>query len=140
MIKKKASGSTINFVKYVITGFIWAFLNVFLIWFFIDVAELSGLIGSTIVVIIILLGKYATYLFIGLIKPHFFKYLSTAIVFPVLNVFLIWLTIDIMGAPTVITSAIVAVLLFVLKFIAFNMLGLIKEPEDLYTRKDLVEV
>ncbi|MBW2989543.1 hypothetical protein KY358_04460 [Candidatus Woesearchaeota archaeon] len=54
------------------------------------------------------------------------KYTATNISFSIANIVLLYLFIDILMIPTLISSAITAVGLFVLRFVIFNKIGLIK--------------
>jgi hypothetical protein len=116
-----------NFAKYFIVGSIFTLLSIFLMWFFIDIAKFSGLIGSTIATAIIFVGKYYGSVFIGLIKPKFIKYSSTAIVFSLLTIFFMWLMVDILGISAIISSSVVTISLFLLRFLSFYFVGIIKD-------------
>lgn len=122
-IKKYAK----NFTKYMVVGLIWTLLNVVFMWFFIDVFKFTALTGSTIVVFFLVIGKYFAYVFINLIRKNFLKYISTVIGFSLANIFFMWLAVDIMKFSTVISSAVIVATLFMLRFVMFNLIGLVKE-------------
>ncbi len=58
------------------------------------------------------------------IKAHpFFKYAWVGGLFSVCNVVLLWLMIDILEIPTIISSTIVVGVLFVAKYFAYKLTG-----------------
>ncbi len=119
-----------NFTKYSIIGVIWTLLNVTFMWMFIDALKFTALIGSTIVVVVLIIMKYFAYVLWHMIHGKFFKYLSTVIVFNIANVALMWLAVDIMSFPTIISSVIIVSSLFLLKFVTFNLVGLVKHHNE----------
>jgi putative flippase GtrA len=63
---------------------------------------------------------------LGRIKNHsFFKYAWIGAFFSVLNIFFLWLFIDIFGIPTLISSTIIIGGLFALKYLFYRLTGLI---------------
>ncbi len=63
---------------------------------------------------------------IDFIKNHsFFKYSWVGAVFTVLNIGLVWLFIDVLHIPTIISSAVVVGGLFVLKYFFYKWAGLV---------------
>ncbi len=115
-----------NFSKFCFIGFIWTLLNIFLMWLTIDIIKMPTAIGSTIVVLFLFVTRFYVYVLIRLIYPKFIKYSVTNISFALANIILVWTFIDIFKIPTVISSAVVVYGLFIIKFIVFNKVGLIK--------------
>ena len=116
-----------NFSKYLFIGSLWTILNIFFMWFFIDVLSFSTLVGSTIVVVILFLSKFYAYRVIGYIAGDFLKYSYVSIGFALANIFFMWLFVDKVGISTIISSAIISYGLFILRFIAFDIAGLVKK-------------
>ena len=114
------------FSLYVIFGVVWSALNVFFMWLVLDIIRMPTLLGSTLVVFGTFILRYYSGLFIGLLKPSFIKYTITNISFSLANIFLVWFFIEILFIPVVIASAVPVVILFILKYFVFNMLGVIK--------------
>ncbi len=115
-----------NFSKFTLIGAIWSLLNIFLMWLVLDIIGMPTLIGSTLVVSFIFITRFYAYIFIGLIHPKFIRYAAANISFPILNIVIVWLLIDILKIPTLISSVIAVGSLFIAKFIIFNIIGLIK--------------
>lgn len=115
-----------DFKKYLIVGLLATFANIFFMWLLIDIFRIPTIIGSTIVVVSIFFGKFYAYVLIGLILHQFLKYASINIGSGLLNIFFVWLFIDIFGVPTVISSAVVVYSLFLLRFAVFKITKLIK--------------
>lgn len=115
-----------NFLIFFLIGIIWTLLNVLLMWIFIDLLGIPTIIGSTIVVLFVFVTRYYAYVLIGLIHPRFARYTTTNIAFSLANIILVWLFIDILHIPTVVSSAVVIYGLFILKFFAFDKIGLLK--------------
>ena len=60
------------------------------------------------------------------IKNHsFFKYTWIGALFSLLNIFFLWLLIDIFGIPTLISSTIIVGGLFALKYLFYRLTGLV---------------
>ena len=116
-----------NFGKYFIVGLIFTILNVFFMWLLIDVAGIYSALGAALVVITLFFGKFYTYVLIKFLHKRFLRYATVNITSMILNVFFVWLLIEIFNIPTVYSSAIVVLVLFIGRFIAFKKLKLIKE-------------
>jgi len=116
-----------NFSKYFLIGILWTFLNIFLMWLSIDILKFPTVYAASAVVVILFTGKFYVYRLVNLIENKFLKYTYTVIGFYIANIFLMWLFVDIMGWKAVISSTIIVYALFILRFIAFNLVGLIKE-------------
>lgn len=116
-----------DFVKFLSVGAIWTISNIFLMWVLIDIIGMSGWLGSTIVVIIAFFGRYQTYLMINLIHKKFIKYASTNIGFSIITIALMSLFVDIFHIPAKISAPIIIMGLFILKFIVFKKINLIKK-------------
>lgn len=58
-------------------------------------------------------------------KHSFFKYTWVGALFTVLNIFLLWLFIDVLNVSTIIASTIIVGGLFILKYIFYKLIGLI---------------
>jgi len=127
LIKKLYQKYTKNFIKYLIIGIAWACLNIFFMWFFIEIILFSTIIGATIVVVGLFISKFYAYRLIRLINKQFLKYASTSISFALSNIVLIWFFVDILHIPIVISSTIIVCALFILRFVAFDKAGLIKK-------------
>lgn len=60
-------------------------------------------------------------------KHNFFKYTWVGALFTVLNIFLLWLFIDVLNMATVVASTIIVGGLFVLKYVFYKLTGLISK-------------
>jgi|ETN02SMinimDraft_2_1059926.scaffolds.fasta_scaffold94144_1 hypothetical protein len=109
-----------NFGKYMFIGITWISLNIFFMWFSIDFIGLPTLIGSTIVVSILFVSKFYAYKLIKLFKLTFKEYFTIAIGFNLANILLMWLFVDTIKLPTVPSSTVIILTLFVLRYITFN--------------------
>ncbi|MBD3310702.1 hypothetical protein GF351_05795 [Candidatus Woesearchaeota archaeon] len=56
---------------------------------------------------------------------NFLRYLAVGIVFTLLNIFCMWMVIDLLGISTVVGSALVVTVMFLGKYYAYVLLGLI---------------
>ena len=121
---------TKNFIKYLIVGITWTLLNIFCMWLFIDVFLFPAIIGAALVVVALFIAKFYAYRIIGLIHRNFLKYSSTSIGFSIANIILIWLFVDIFHIPPVISSMIIVYGLFILRFFAFDKVGLMKHERE----------
>jgi hypothetical protein len=59
-----------------------------------------------------------------LLAHSFFTYTWIGAIFTLLNIFFLWLFIDVFGIPTIAASAIVVGGLFVLKYLSYKITGL----------------
>jgi len=96
-------------------------------WVFIDIVDISTLIGASLVVIIIFFSKFYIYLSIKLIKKKKKKYLSISVFSSTINVIFNWFLIDIIKIPTVIAASLVVGGLFIVRFGLFYLIGLMKK-------------
>lgn len=115
-----------DFGKFVSIGFIWSGINVMLVWLLVDFMGITALLSSTISIIVALLGRFYSYLLIGLIHPNFIKFATANVTFTLLNIALVTLAIDILKLNTLIASVTIIGGLVLLKFIVFNKINLIK--------------
>ncbi len=115
-----------NFSKYLMIGILFILLNIFFMWLFIDILLFSTLMGASIVAIGLFLIKFYAYLLVGLIKKQFLKYLFTTGGLAITNIILMWLFVETFHIPTIISSTVIIYSLFILRFIVFDKIGLIK--------------
>jgi putative flippase GtrA len=123
----KHKKTAVDFIKFLSVGGVWTLINIVLMWLLIDLLGMAGWLGSTIVVIIAFLGRYYTYLSINLIHNHFIKYASTNITFSVTTILLMSLAVDVLKFPAIISAPVIIMGLFILKFLVFNKINLIKK-------------
>ena len=124
MIKRKTAK---DFIKFFSVGATWTLINIFLLWLIIDIIGMSGWAGSTLVVIIAFFGRYYTYLLIDLINKHFIKYASTNATFSLATIALMSLFVDVFHLPAKISAPVIILGLFILKFLVFKKINLIKK-------------
>jgi len=116
-----------DFGKFLFVGVIWTVLSIFIMWILIDVLGMYGWLGSSIAVVIVLIGRFYTYLLVRLIHNQFIKYISANIGFSIATVGLMSLFVDILKIPAKISSPIIIGGIFILKFVFFKKIKLIKE-------------
>jgi len=118
-----------NFSKYLIIGVIWTIVYIYVIGVVIDKMGIPTLLGSTISITIVFIGKFYSYVFIDLMKGgfrNFRRYAYVDFVSIFLNIFLVTFTIDFLGVPTRISATIVVIILFIGRFFVFRMINLIE--------------
>ncbi len=128
-LNKKVKKDAKNFAKYLIIGIIWTIFYVYLMKIVIDIMKIPTLIGSTLAVSLVFIGKFYSYVLVKLMKngvKNLLKYASIDSISIVLNITLVWFFIDILRIPTVISSSTVVIILFIGRFIVFKVIGLIK--------------
>jgi len=116
-----------NFMKYLVSGLLFVVLNVFLMWLVIDYIKIPTFIGASLVVGFLFILKFYVYIIIKLINKNFVKYTLINIFFSIITIILIWFFVDILNIPTVVSSVIVVFAIFVIKFFAFDITGLMKK-------------
>lgn len=117
---------TKNFSKYLLVGIFFMLFNVFFMWLFIDIFKIPTFFGAAIVVTGLFISKFYAYRLINLIHKQFLKYASASISLAIANIILMWFFVDIINIPTVISSITIVCGLFILRFFAFDRVGLIK--------------
>jgi len=115
----------ISFGKYLIVGIIFTVVNVILMWFVIDILGLYSALGASIVVSIIFIAKFYTYVAINFLKKNLLGYAIVNLSSMLLNILLVWFFIEIVGLTTISSSSLVVLLLFLGRFIAFKKLNLL---------------
>jgi hypothetical protein len=111
-----------NFIKYSIIGAIFTFFNVFFNWLLIDILKLNSVLSSSIVVIVLFIGKYYTYLWTKFIQRNITGYLIISASSIILNVFFIWFFVDIIGLSALISSSFVVTSLFIVRYFMLRYL------------------
>jgi len=122
----KTKKLTKDFTKFFVIGLIWALISIFLMWSLIDLLGFYGWLGSSIIVVFVFFGKFYTYLLTDLFYNNFLKYASANISFSIVTVALMSLATDILAVPAKISSPIVIGGLFILRFLIYKKIKLIK--------------
>lgn len=120
---------TKNFIKYTLIGILFMLSNVFFMWLFIDALNIPTIFGASVVVGGLFIAKFYTYIIINLIHKQFLKYLSAFAAFGIANILFMWLFVDILNIPTLISSTTIVFGLFILRFFAFDKIGLMKNDK-----------
>ncbi len=115
-----------DFAKYLIVGILYTFINIFLMWLFIDVLRTGTVLGSILAVSIIFITKYFAYIWVGFMVKGFLKYSFVTGLMSIVNVVLMWLLVDILKIPTVLSSTIIVYSMFIVRFISFYAVGLVR--------------
>lgn len=116
-----------NFSIFTIIGVIYALLQIFLLWLLIDTLRYNTLLTTAIVASTIYITKFYTYVGIGLMHNKFMKYNVTNLLLLFLSILAIWVLVDFLGFYASISSAITALIFFVLRFAALHKAELIKK-------------
>ncbi len=128
-IKEKTIKTGKDFAKFLSIGILDSAIYVFLMWLVIDLLGVNTAIGSTAVVAFGFVEKFYLYALFGVMAAsfgNFMKYSSINFVSALLNIVLVWFLIEILGIPTIISSAAVVCIIFIGRFITFKKAGLIK--------------
>lgn len=126
---KKIRKEAHNFGKYTIIGVIITFLDIFLMWLVVDIAKFPTLISAISIVSILHITKFYGYVLIKLIghnMKNFLKYASVNIFSAIINIFGVWILIEMIGFTAALSTSIVVMSLFVGRFVIFRKIGLIK--------------
>ena len=121
-----------NFGKYVFVGAVTSVLNIFLMWLLIDKMDLSTVIGSSIAVVIIFFFKFYSYVLIKMMKSKFITYTLITVAFGIINVAAMWLMVDKLHFTVIVSSTAIVIALFLIRFIAFDKLGLLVKQEKVF--------
>ncbi len=128
-LNKKVKKDAKNFTKYIVIGILWTIAYIYVIGVVIDNLGIPALIGSTISISLVFIGKFYSYILVNLMKGglrNFSKYASVDLVSIFLNIVLVTFAIDFLKIPTRISASIVVIILFTGRFIIFKVIGLIK--------------
>ena len=115
-----------DFTKYLFVGILYTFINIFLMWLFIDVLRTGTVLGSVLAVSIIFITKYFAYIWVGFMVKGFLKYSLVTGLMSIVNVALMWLFVDILKIPTVLSSTIIVYSMFIVRFVSFYAVGLVR--------------
>lgn len=118
-----------NFIKYLLVGVLFTLLNIFMMWVAIDVWKFSTVVASTVIVVLLFFGKFYAYLALKMIHNSLLKYCLASGVLALVNIFLMWLFVDILGMSAALSATIITNLLFVLRFLAFDLFKLLKHKD-----------
>lgn len=115
----------INFGKYAAIGIIFSLLEILFLWIFIDLLKKPTFAYTSIIVGALTILKFYSYVFIDMMKNRIARYMLVLGVFYVLDVFFIWMLVKI-GFSAALSSAILSMILFVLRFLAYDKFKLLK--------------
>lgn len=114
-----------NFQKYTIMGVIFSLLEVFFLWIFIDLLKKPTLAYTVIIVGVLTILKFYSYVSIGMMKNRIFRYLIVLGVFYILDVVFIWMLVKI-GFSAALSSALMSMIFFILRFLVYDKVKLLK--------------
>ena len=115
----------VNFKKYTIIGVTFSLLEIFFLWVFIDIMKKPTLVYAIVIVGILTVLKFYSYVLSGMMKHNFFGYIFVLIIFYIFNVLLIWLLVSI-GFSAAFSSAFLSITFFILRFLTYDELKLLK--------------
>ena len=118
-----------NFSKYLVIGIIWTVIYIYIIGVVIDKIGIPTLLGSTISISLVFIGKFFTYVSVNLMNggfKNFTKYAYVDLVSIFLNIVLVTISIDFLNIPTRISATIVVIILFIGRFFVFRFIKLIE--------------
>ena len=124
--KSKHFSVTKNFTTFSGIGLFYAVLQIMLLWVLVDIQEYNTLLTTILVAFTVYITKFYTYVYVKLIKNKFLHYNTVNLTLLILNIFLIWFLVDFLGFLASISSAIVAALFFVLRFVVLSKTKLIE--------------
>lgn len=124
-IGKKIGKYRVNFGKYAVIGFIFSLLEIFFLWVFIDLMKKPTLAYSTVIIGILTLLKFYSYVAFGMMKNRIFRYMLVLGLYYLLNVACIWLLVEAIGISAAISSAILAAAFFILRFLTYDRMKLL---------------
>lgn len=125
-IKKNIEKYSINFQKYTFIGIIFSLLEIFFLWIFIDLLRKPTLAYSIIVIGVLTVLKFYSYVIVGMMKNRIFRYMLVLGIFYVLNVIFVWLLVELIGFSAAFSSAVISMLFFIIRFLTYDKLKLLK--------------
>ena len=125
-VRKKVEKHKRKFSAFLLVGILKTVFTIFITWLIIDILKVKALIGSILVGVIIFLLTYVSYVMVNVIKARFIRYTIATVSLNIIMVFLIWFFVDIVGLTGAFSSAISVVALFLIRYLLFNLMGLIK--------------
>lgn len=126
LIKNNVKKHGKKFPLFLVMGIFKVILTIGLTWLFIDFLNIGALLGSTIGIIIVFFITYFMYAITKVIKPEFIRYTSATIGFNIATILLIWFSVDFVGFSGAYSSAIVIGILFIIRYVFLNKIGLIQ--------------
>ena len=115
-----------QFSKYLMVGIIVTLLNILFMWLAIDILKFETKISAAIILIFLFFAKFYTYVTVNLIHKNFYKFMIINIISIILNWFFSWILIDFIGISAAITSMMIVTTLFILRFIGFKIIGILR--------------
>ena len=115
-----------TFNKYLTIGVIFTIYEIALFWFFVDHLNLNTLIWTIIITGSSTVFKFYAYVVSKMMKKDVMGYLIVLGIFYVVNVALMWILVEIFGVLASVSSGILAVVLFVLRYAAYDKLKMLR--------------
>lgn len=119
----------LNFKKYSIIGLLAAFYEVALFWIFIDTLKANTVISTILIIGSSTIFKFYSYVYSGMMEKNFFQYISILAFFSILTVIMILVLVEILGFRAAYSSLFTAILLFVMRFFAYDKFNLLKHEK-----------
>ena len=106
-------------------GIMYAVLQIVLLWLFVDILTFETLITTAVVATLLYVIKFYTYVFVKLMKNKFMHYNATNFIMLVLNILFVWILVDFLGMLASVSSALVSIIFFILRFVILRKVGII---------------
>lgn len=115
-----------RFLRYSLVGVVWTAFNIGSDVLLVDYWDLPGWLGTLIGLVILYIGRYFSYLLLKVIEPQFLKYVYSTAIFTLLIWGLKIVALDVLNYSALVSSPIITVLAFVLKYFFYKSIGLLK--------------
>ncbi len=125
-IKSQIAVHKSTFLVFSIIGVLKTVSTVLLNWLFIDLVHLPAIMGSSIAYGIVFVGTYVTYIKSNTIHKGFIKYTILVLSLNLFSVFFVTYLVDYVGLTGYQSSMIATVSFFLLRYISFHKLGILK--------------
>ena len=107
---------TKNFSIFLIIGILTSVAQALLLWLLVDNLKYPVFITTLIVALVVYLAKYYAYVSIGIMENKFIQYNIINLAILLLNVVVIWLMVNFLGFFASVSSVILAVTFFIIRF------------------------
>ncbi len=117
----------INFQKYTIIGAVFTLYEIFFLWVFVDMLKSATLISTALIIGSSTMLKFYLYVYSGMMENNLFRYALILVLFYSTQVILVWLLVETLGFFASISSGLATIVLFIIRFFAFDKFKLLKK-------------
>lgn len=119
-----------TFIRFAAVGSLWTLINIASDIMLIDRFEFPAFLGAFLGYLMLYIGRFYGYLILNVVRPKFWKYLGSTLIFTVCMLFIKIVAMDVMNYPAAVASPVVTVFGFVTKYFFYKRIDLLTRSKQ----------